>query len=43
MRMYELIVMGSMLVLCGAGLVWLIVDMNKQLKAYAERCESEEE
>ncbi len=33
MRLYEIIVMGSILVLCGAGVAWLFIDMHKQLKA----------
>lgn len=40
MRLYELVVMGSILVLCAAGVVWLFKDMARQLKAYEERCES---
>lgn len=43
MRLYELVVMGSILVLCGAGITWLFVDMHRQFKALAERCESREE
>lgn len=37
MRLYEIIVMGSILVLCGAGIAWLFVDMHKQLKSLLDK------
>lgn len=40
MELFEIVVMGSILVLCGAGIAWLLVDMHKQLKAYEKQEEN---
>lgn len=36
MRINELVEIGSILVLCGAGIVYALVDLFKQLKEYDE-------
>jgi len=43
MRLYEVLVMGSILVLCASGVIWLLKDLYRQIKTYEERCESIEE
>lgn len=43
MKNYELVIVGLVLVGCGAFLYWALRDMFMQLKAYDERCESLDE
>ena len=41
--MLESIIITAILAGCGAGICWLIRDLQLQIKAYEERCESLEE
>ena len=43
MNILEFMVTCFALVCCGIGLGWLVYDINKQIKAWDERCESKEE
>lgn len=43
MKLYEVLVMGSTLVLCALGVIWLLKDLYRQIETYEERCESSED